>query len=200
MVINLKLLQCLKNQKARKIFGKKELSIIAKQLAGLRLTQSEKNRLSRDIRPKLEFIGEIAQFRDEFRLAKSQDNKALMGKAVDAILRDGQKDTIEAILLFGSFADGTFSSLSDIDICVVFRKNPTLQEATEFRMRVSGEIPEKINVHVFNILPQKLKRAIARSHKVLYSSGEFDNLDFSVRYIKDEDYFIRMGRISGEAA
>jgi hypothetical protein len=38
---------------ARKIFGAKELKIIEKQLFGVRLTQSEKNRLSRDIRRKL---------------------------------------------------------------------------------------------------------------------------------------------------
>ena len=51
------LIQFLKKENnARKIFGKRELKIIEKQLFGLNLTQSEKNRLSRDIRKKLEFI------------------------------------------------------------------------------------------------------------------------------------------------
>ena len=38
------------NKNARRIFGKKELEIILKQLDGLPLTQSEKNRLSRDVK------------------------------------------------------------------------------------------------------------------------------------------------------
>ena len=51
----------LKNSKnVRKIFGKKEIEIILKQLEGITLTQSEKNRLSRDIRPKLKVIKELS--------------------------------------------------------------------------------------------------------------------------------------------
>ena len=57
MVIILRLKNYLKiNENARKIFGKKELEIIIKQLEGIHLTQSERNRISRDIKPKLEFI------------------------------------------------------------------------------------------------------------------------------------------------
>jgi hypothetical protein len=50
-----------KSENARKIFGKRELKIIEKQMLGVNLTQSEKNRLSRDIRKKLEFIKEISE-------------------------------------------------------------------------------------------------------------------------------------------
>ena len=48
------------NENARKIFGERELKIIEKQLLGVNLTQSEKNRLSRDIRLKFNFIKETA--------------------------------------------------------------------------------------------------------------------------------------------
>ena len=44
------------NENVRKVFGKRELKIIEKQLLGVNLTQSEKNRLSRDIRKKFEFV------------------------------------------------------------------------------------------------------------------------------------------------
>ena len=65
MVITLMLIEFLKtNRNARRIFGKRELEIMIQQLDGLQLKQSEKNRLSRDIKPKLEFIKEIAEFRD----------------------------------------------------------------------------------------------------------------------------------------
>jgi len=201
MVIILKLSNFLKTSRnARKIFGKKELEIILKQLAGSSLTQSERNRISRDIKPKLEFIKEIAKFEDEFKLEKNQDNRKIIEKAVDAILKDKLNDKINAILLFGSFADNSFTNRSDIDICTLFKSDLSLKEATEFRIRISSQLPEKADIQVFNILPQKIKKDIARNHKVLYKDNVFDNIGFSIRYLKDDDYFIRMNKIFGVRA
>ncbi len=180
------------NKNARKIFGKKELDIIIKQLEGIRLTQSERNRLSRDIKPKLEFIKEINVYKNEFELKKNQDNKKLIEKAVNIILNDKLNNDIEAILLFGSFADNTYTKRSDIDICILFKNEISLSEATEFRIRTSGQLPSKVDVQVFNILPLKVKRDVARNHKVLYKSQEYDNINFMIRYLKDQDYFIRV--------
>src|SRR3989338_9538832 len=95
------------NANARKVFGRKELEITIKQLDGVKLSQSERNRLSRDIKPKFEFIREAAKFEGEFRLARNQDNKRVIKKAVDVILNDEFRDDISAILLFGSFADNS---------------------------------------------------------------------------------------------
>lgn len=201
MVIILVLKTLLKsNRNARKIFGKKEIEIILKQLDGFPLTQSEKNRLSRDIKPKLEFIKEISNFKDEFKLQKNQNNKRLIKEAVDRILSDELKENIQAILLFGSFADKSFTIRSDIDICVIFKKDLSLKEATKFRMRIAGQLSEKIDIQVFNTLPQKIKREIARNHKLLYKDKLYDNLDFSIKYLKDEDYFIRMNKVIGVEA
>lgn len=177
---------------ARRIFGKKELEIVSKQLAGLRLTQSEKNRLSRDIKPKFAFMQKASQFANEFSLHKNQDNNRLIAKAVTAILHDELKEEIKAILLFGSHVDFTVTHRSDIDICVVFRKHFSLKEATAFRIRVSGNLPDVIDVQVFHALPQKIKRAIALRHKVLYKASDYDNLQFTVQHIRDRDYFLRM--------
>ncbi len=157
------------DEKARKIFGKKELQIMEKQLSGFNLTQSEKNRLSRDIRPKLELIRELSEFKDEFQLKKNQDNKKLIQRAVKLILADELKEKIQAILLFGSFADNTFTFRSDIDICVLF-DSTNLREATKFRIRILGKLPDKMDIQVFNVLPQKIKRSIASNHKVLFKN------------------------------
>lgn len=188
------------DRNARKVFGRKELGIIFRQLEGCKLTQSERNRLSRDVKPKLEFIREAARFESEFALKKNQSNKAIIERAVDAILQDSLKDEILAILLFGSFADNTFTERSDIDICAVFKKNLPLSEATEFRIRVSGKLPEKVDVQVFNTLPQKIKKGIAANHRVLYKNGSYDNTAFSIKYLKDDCYFIRMREIFGVEA
>ena len=186
------------NKDARRIFGKKELEIISKQLDGLSLTQSEKNRLSRDIKPKLEFIKEISKFENEFELKKDQDAKKTIDRAVKIILQDKLKDKIEAILLFGSRVNGIVTSRSDIDICVVF-DNIEKEDADRFRIRILGNFSTKVDVQVFNVLPQKIKRSIAGSHKILYKKEDFDNNLFSIKYLKDEDFFIRTRRILGEA-
>lgn len=186
------------NEDVRRLFGKKEIEIMLKQIAGITLTQSEKNRLSRDIRPKLEVVSKLAEFKDDFALAKNQENKKLIGKAVDAILLDEMSDRIKAILLFGSFADKTFTPRSDIDICVVFREEISLKEATEFRMRVSGELTEKIDVQVFNTLPWKVRKEIAKSHVILYNAKDYDNLNFILQEIKSNEYEARMKKIFGD--
>src|SRR3989344_3392362 len=108
------------NRNAMRIFGKKELEIILKQLDGLSLTQSERNRLSRDIKPKLAFIRDISRFENEFELKKDQDAKKIIEKAVQLILNDKLKDKIQAVLLFGSHSKGIITPRSDIDICVLF--------------------------------------------------------------------------------
>ncbi|MBI2650628.1 nucleotidyltransferase domain-containing protein [Candidatus Woesearchaeota archaeon] len=187
------------NKNARRIFGKKELGIIFKQLEGLPLTQSERNRLSRDIKPKLEFIREVSEFENEFELKKDQDAKKIIYKAVKIILQDKLKGKIEAILLFGSRVTGIVTPRSDIDICVVF-DNIEKEDADRFRIRILGNFSTKADVQVFNVLPQKIKRSIAGSHKILYKKEDFDNNLFSIKYLKDEDFFIRTRRILGEAA
>ena len=196
MVIILSLISYLQTEEnTRKIFGKREREIIIKQLNGMPLTQSEKNRISRDIKPKFACIQELAQYQDEFTLKKNQENKKIMRKAVEVILHDPWSNNIKSILLFGSFADNTYTNQSDIDICAVFRKDLSLKEATTWRIRIAAQLPEKVDIQIFNILPQKMKREIARNHKVLYRSKDYDNIKFSVQYLKDEDYFIRMKKI-----
>jgi len=191
------LLEFLKNnENTRKIFGKKELEIIFKQLEGMPLTQSERNRLSRDIKPKFEFIKEADKYKNEFDLKQNQNNRRIINNTVRIILEDELKDNINLILLFGSFANKSFTKKSDIDICVVF-KEITLKEATNFRIRVSGQIPKKVDVQVFNVLPMKIKREISKNHKILYKTNKFDNINFSIKYLKDEDFFIRMKKIFG---
>jgi len=200
MVVILTLKNFLKNNKeARKLFGEKEIKIIIKQLDGITLTQSEKNRLSRDIRPKLKIIKELSEFKDEFELKKDQDTKKLIDKAVDLILKDKLKNNIQAIFLFGSHSEGIVTPRSDIDICVVF-DSIDRKEAINFRIRILGYFDLKMDIQVFNTLPQKVKREIARNHKIIYKRKDFDNINFSIRYLKDEDYFIRMKRIMGEVA
>jgi len=162
------LLTFLKQSKdARKVFGKRELKIIEKQLLGINLTQSEKNRLSRDIRRKLEFIAKIARFEDGFKIKKGAEIKRRIEEAKDVILDDSLRKTIKAVVLYGSAAENKLSFSSDIDIAVEFEIS--LKEATQFRKRVMGRVSQRIDVQVYNYLPAKVQKEIQAKGRVLHT-------------------------------
>ena len=161
------------NENTRKIFGKKELEIINKQLNGINLTQSEKNRLSRDIRPKFEFIKDCFRFKDNFDLKKNSLNKILIKTSLNLILNSNFSKNIKAVLLFGSFSDNTFHKNSDIDMGVLFRGKISVKKATLFRKELLANLNSKIDLQVINMLPLKVKKEIAKNHKVLYKSEDF---------------------------
>lgn len=152
---------------ARKIFGARELKIIEKQLLGINLTQSEKNRLSRDIRKKLQFIQQLARFQEEFSLKKGAETKKKIIEIKNLILADPLQKKVQKIILFGSFVENTFTFRSDIDIAVLFDAI-TLKEATIFRKRILGKAPEQADVQVYNLLPKKIQEEIDKKGKMLY--------------------------------
>ena len=157
------------SKNTRKIFGKRELKIIEKQLSGVNLTQSEKNRLSRDIRQKLEFIKEASRFSEEFKLKKGSEIKKMIEEAKEAILNDILFRKIKEILLFGSITENKFTFKSDIDIAVKFDKI-TIKESALFRKRISGKVNQKVDVQVYNHLPSKIKKEINNKGKILYKN------------------------------
>jgi len=157
-----------KEEKARKIFGKRELKIIEKQLWGVNLTQSEKNRLSRDIRKKLEFIGEVTKFSDEFALKKGKEIKKLVKETKDLILKTKWFKKIKSIILFGSSVENKRTLKSDIDLAIEFDEI-NLKDATLFRKEIFGKVSSnKMDIQVYNILPIKIRREIDKNGKFVY--------------------------------
>jgi len=159
------------NPNSRKIFGKRELKIIEKQMQGINLTQSEKNRLSRDIREKLRFIKEIGRFENEFDLKKGSIVKNIIFEAKEEILSDELIDRIKKIILFGSAAENQLTFRSDIDIAVEFSEI-NLKEATSFRIRVAKNVNSKVDIQVYNILPGKIRKEIDEKGKVIYEQNK----------------------------
>ena len=155
-----------KNRNARKIFGERELKIIEKQLQGVNLTQSEKNRLSRDIREKFRFIKEVSDFSDEFDLKKASLIKGLIEETKEVILEDKDFKKVKKIILFGSAVENKLTFKSDIDIAVKFF-DISLKEATQFRKRILGRVNQRMDIQVYNYLPKKLKKEINEKGKVI---------------------------------
>ena len=157
----------LKNKNSRKIFGERELRIIEKQFLGINLTQSEKNRLSRDIRKKFEFIKEASQFKDDFELKKGAEIKKIVEETKAFIINSEYFKNIKRIVLFGSSAENQRSFKSDIDIAVEFNK-VNQKEAMRFRINIGRGLNEKIDLQVYNVLPEKIKKEINEKGKLLY--------------------------------
>jgi len=159
-----------KSENARKIFGKRELKIVEKQLLGVNLTQSEKNRLSRDIRKKLDFIREISGFSDEFELKKGAENKKIIEDAKNEIIKSEYLPKIKRVTLFGSAAENKMTLMSDIDIAVEFNKIGR-KEALDFRLKIMRYLPERLDIQVYNTLPAKIQKEIDLKGKSLYKRG-----------------------------
>ena len=166
-VIKINFLNFLKSDKnSRKIFGKSELKIVEKQLLGINLTQSEKNRLSRDIRPKFSFIAEAFKYSDLFDLKKASIIKKIIEETRDIILSDSIFKKIKEIILFGSVVEKKLTFKSDIDVAVKFDKI-SLKEATLFRKRILGEVNQKVDIQAYNYLPKKIRKEVDRG-RILY--------------------------------
>ena len=110
-------------------------------------------------------------------------NKKIEEEAVQLILQDKLKDKVQAVLLFGSHVKGVVTNRSDVDIAVVFT-SISLKEATQFRIRISSEFSEGVDIQVFDVLPQKIKKEIARTHKILFKRNDFNNSLFTTKYLK----------------
>jgi predicted nucleotidyltransferase len=149
----------------RKIFGKRELFIIKKQLLGMHLSPSEKTRLSRDIRKKFEVIKTLSEYSNEFNIKHGSEIKRRI-ENIKAHLLDSEYSTnIKRIYLFGSVADKTHLFRSDIDIAVEFF-DIDLKTATKFGIKFNYN--DKIQISVYNILPGKIKNEINKKGKLIY--------------------------------
>jgi len=167
------LLELIEHEKEmRKIFGKQELTIMKKQLLGINLSASEKTRLSRDIRTKLNIIKKISDFKEEFNLKKAQEIKYLINETKETILKSKEKNKIKEIIIFGSTVENSLRLNSDIDIAVKFDKI-NLKEATNFRLEITSKASKKIDIQVYNILPNKLKKEIDKKGKIIYKNEHY---------------------------
>lgn len=159
-----------KNPEIRKIFGKRELKIIEKQAWAVGLTQSEKNRLSRDIRKKLDAVKGLSSFSEEFRLKKGAALKEQIDQVLETLQKEAGFKHVLRVWLFGSSVEGKRALSSDVDFAVEFtRIEPP--EALSFRKRVLGGLDEKIDVQVYNFLPQAVKAEI-RKGTVIYERAD----------------------------
>jgi len=159
--------QLKKDKNIRRVFGKRELVIIEKQLLGVSLKASEKTRLSRDIRKKFEAINSLIPFAKDFGLKHGAITKEMINEAKESILTSKYLPKIKKIVLFGSIVERQLMLRSDIDIVIYFIQI-TKNEAIRFRLDILKKVSDRIDIQVYNVLPDKIKKEINLKGKVLY--------------------------------
>jgi len=163
----MELINTLKKPEMRRIFGERELKIIEKQLKGVNLMPSERTRLSRDIRKKLEAVKLLSEFINEFKLKKGMHMKKVVEEVKNKIMKHPFFSRIKRIVLFGTAAENRLRLGSDIDIAVEFKKINS-KEAFEFRLDILRDNLGNVDIQVYNILPQEIKDEIDKRGKNIF--------------------------------
>jgi predicted nucleotidyltransferase len=155
-----------KDREMRRIFGEQELKIIEKQLLGVQLSASEKTRLSRDIKPKFLIVENLSNYTKEFSLKKAQEIKFLIEEAKEIILEQKYRN-LKKIYVFGSYTENKLRFDSDIDVALEF-SSIELKEASKIKFELQGKVNKKIQINIFNTLPDKIKSEILNKGRVIY--------------------------------
>ena len=108
-------------------------------------------------------------------------------EAVSKILKLGG-EKVKFIILFGSRARGDARKDSDYDLCVYYDGDK--REAFKFRMLVLGNLSDKYDVQVFQLLPVPLKKECLRG-KVLFCRDETFLYDLAYEVVKEWENFKR---------
>ncbi len=106
--------------------------------------------------------------------------------SLNKLLAIAKKDReIVAVLLYGRHARGYAKPISDIDLCLVLRK-----EKGAFKKRVEySTVSENLDVQVFQKLPLYIKVRVLREGKTLHCKDEDLLYKIAIDTVKDFEQF-----------
>lgn len=87
------------------------------------------------------------------------------------LLKLDKKKAIRFIVLFGSVSTGKSTPLSDVDIAVYY--DAPKKERFAFRVKASGELPNKVDVQIFQDLPLTVQKEILSGKPLYYDDFTF---------------------------
>lgn len=90
-------------------------------------------------------------------------------KIVQKIRSLDKDDKIEFIVLFGSYLTKNYNSFSDIDMAIFY--DDSKDERFKFRVKVSGELPNKYDIQIFQDLPLFIRDEIIKKGKIIYKKS-----------------------------
>ncbi|MBD3247207.1 nucleotidyltransferase domain-containing protein [Candidatus Pacearchaeota archaeon] len=96
-------------------------------------------------------------------------------------------DSVNFILLYGSEVNGKKTPISDIDIAVSL--NLLKKERLKTRIKLSGELPEKYDIQIFEDLPLRVKISALKG-KLLYCRDKEKLTLLAIQLKKDYEDFL----------
>lgn len=105
---------------------------------------------------------------------------------LETLMNIPEKNYIRFVILYGSVAEGSDDSNSDIDIAISCDL-PDLK-AEQVRMHILGRVPEIFDVHIFEHLPLYVKINVLKGN-VLYVQDEDELYDTAYKIIREYEFF-----------
>ncbi len=102
------------------------------------------------------------------------------------ILELDNTNSVKFIVLFGSTAKKTNTPLSDIDVAVYYDQDE--KQRFKFRMKVLGELSDKVDLHIFQDLPLTVQKEVLGG-KMLYQKDFQFTFSKYMEVIKKFDSF-----------
>ncbi len=107
-------------------------------------------------------------------------------KIKQTLFKLDKKKRIKFIILFGSVAEGRQTPLSDIDIAVYYEGNK--DERFKFRVTASGNLSDKVDLHIFQDLPLTVRKEVIAGKIIFYQDYQF-LFNEVLKVIKEFEFF-----------
>ena len=114
------------------------------------------------------------------------------------------KNRIAFVVVYGSFLTKRYNKLSDIDAVIYYEGNK--KERFQFRLALSGELPDKFDIQIFQNLPLYIRNDIVKNGRIIYKKDikEVSGIYISVirefsqfeKYIKHYYEHLRGGEVA----
>ncbi len=102
------------------------------------------------------------------------------------ILDFDKEKKIKFMVLFGSYAAGKQTPLSDVDIAVYY--DAPEEERFRFQVAASGSLPDNVDLKIFQDLPVLLQNEVISGKVLYYQDYDFTFQEF-VKVIKEFNFF-----------
>jgi len=96
--------------------------------------------------------------------------------------------SIIAVLLFGSYITNK-PYARDIDICIVLDNKYTKKEIFNKLIKISGSMPDKFDIKIYQDLPLYIKKRILEKNKILFCKDEDRLYEIAMETLKDFNLF-----------
>ncbi|MDO8508577.1 MAG: nucleotidyltransferase domain-containing protein [Nanoarchaeota archaeon] len=95
-----------------------------------------------------------------------------------------------AVLVFGSYARG--EQYRDIDVCLVLDKKYSNLSMSKKRLHYLSDLPNKVDLHIFQQLPIYIKTRIMKEGKVFLLKNEDRLYEIAIETMKEFDSFEKL--------